>query len=276
MIGWSVANKQWRVALEAKEDEVRLATPELPETRSEAALPLHSRGRVIGALTVQDRQSAAFDEETMVVLQTMADQVAVALDNARLYAQSQEALEAERRAYGEISREAWQQMVYTRATRGYRCDERGVVALPGESQAAQEGRTEGEGQTVIAVPIPVRDQVIGTLNFRMGDDKQAWTDQEVTLLQEMAQQLGLALDSARLYQDTQRRAAREQLTTEITARIRESLDIEAVLKAAAQEVRQALGVPEVVVRLASASSVRGTSPQGGDGRSSDADNGQEG
>ena len=62
---------------------VRLATAELPQTRSEAAIPLRSRGQVLGALTVQDTQPGAFDRDTIAVLQTMADQVAVALDNAR-------------------------------------------------------------------------------------------------------------------------------------------------------------------------------------------------
>lgn len=252
MIGWSVAQNQWRVALEASEDGVRLATPELPETRSEAAFPLHSRGRVIGALTVQDTRRGAFDQEAIVALQIMANQVAVALDNARLYMQSQEALEAERRAYGEISREAWQQLVRTRAIQGYRCNEQGVVAFTESAGAVPEAgpRPDGDGRSTAAVPIRVRDQTVGTLNFRKAGDGAGWADEEVALLRNMAEQLGLALDSARLYQDTQRRAVREQLTAEIAARIRESLDMEIILRTTVQEVRQALQLPEVVVRLA--------------------------
>ena len=65
----------------------------------------------------------------------------------------------------------------------------------------------------------------------------------------MAEQLGLALESARLYQETQRRAAREQLVGEIGSRVRETLDLETMLKTTVQEVRQALDLPEVVVRL---------------------------
>jgi GAF domain-containing protein/HAMP domain-containing protein len=267
MIGWSVANNQWRVAQEASEDAVRLATPELPETRSEAAFPLHSRGRVIGALTVQDSRSGAFDQEAIVVLQIMADQVAVALDNARLFMQVQESLEAERRAYGEISRDAWRQMVRSRAIQGYRCNEQGVTTVVAAADAAAGPglQPSSEGQHVAAIPIQIRDLAVGTLNFRRAGDGTEWTDEEVTLLQSMAEQLGLALDSARLYQDTQRRALREQLTAEIAARIRESLDVETMLRTTVQQVREALHLPEVVVRLAPTAPTRPTDDAKGDG-----------
>ncbi len=247
MVGWSVANNRWRVALEAEKDTVRLVTAELPDTRSEAALPLRSRGRVLGALTVQDRQPGAFDEEMMLALQTMADQVAVALDNARLFAESQEALEAERRAYGEISREAWARMVRSREVRGYRCDEQGVVSLANGTGPAVG--SDGDGAAVVSVPVPVRSRVIGTLNFRKPQEGETWSSDEVEFLREMGEQLGLALESARLYQDTQRRAAREELTSELTARIRESLDLETVLQTAVAEMRQALDIDKVEVRL---------------------------
>ncbi len=100
MVGWSVAQDQARVALQAEADAMRLSPGELPDTQSEAALPLRTREAVVGALTVQSTEPDAFDERMLSALQVMADQVAVALDNARLYVESQEALEAVRRAYG--------------------------------------------------------------------------------------------------------------------------------------------------------------------------------
>lgn len=257
MIGWSVAYGQPRVALEAGEDAVRLATAELPETRSEAALPLRSRGQVIGALTVQDTQPGAFDEATMTVLQTMADQVAVALDNARLFAEAQEALEAERQAYGEISRRAWDEMARARARWGYYCDQKGVFPSHGNwreemAHAVRDRQAivADDAAPALAIPIQVRDSVVGALNFHKENQSEAWTNEEIALLTTLAEQLGLALESARLYQDTQRRAAREQLIGQVTARMRESLDLETVLKTAAAEIREALGLEEFVVSLA--------------------------
>ncbi|HSJ55483.1 MAG TPA: GAF domain-containing protein, partial [Anaerolineae bacterium] len=126
MVGWCIANSEARVAQEAGEDAVRLATPELPNTRSEAALPLLSRGQVIGALTVQHTEAGFFDPDAIVVLQTMVEQVAVALDNARLFAERQAALETAQRAYGELSREAWAQILQGDRSLAYRSDEWGV------------------------------------------------------------------------------------------------------------------------------------------------------
>jgi GAF domain-containing protein len=257
MVGWSVAHAQARVALEAEEDAVRLATVELPDTRSEAALPLHSRGQVLGALTVQSTQPGAFDQDTMVALQVMADQVAVALDNARLFAEAREALEAERRAYSELSREAWGELLKVRANLGFlkskrRLSPAGDVWRPDMGTAIQTGQTivSEDGATNLTTPIKARGQVIGVIGARKPEDAGAWTQDEIALLETLAEQLSVALESARLYQDTQRRAVRERLTGEVTARMRETFDVETVLKTAAQEVRQALGLPEVVVRLA--------------------------
>jgi GAF domain-containing protein/HAMP domain-containing protein len=257
MVGWSIAHNQPRVALEAGADAVRLATAELPETRSEAALPLRSRGQVIGALSVQHTEIEAFDQDTLAVLQVMADQVAVALDNARLFAESQQALEAERRAYGEISREAWEQMVRRQAVQGYRSNPQGVAPSAGRLQP-QVRRAVKAGQVVVgedgdapavSVPIPIRDQVVGALNFRKADTGETWTDEELTLLQNMAEQLGQALESARLYQDTQRREAQERLVGEVSSRMRETLDMDTVLRTAALELEQRLDLYDVTIRL---------------------------
>jgi GAF domain-containing protein len=75
------------------------------------------------------------------------------------------------------------------------------------------------------------------------------------LLEEMAAQAAQALESARLYQDTQRRAAREQLTSQVTARIRESLDMEAVLKSAAEEMQRIFNLAEAEVRIGTAPAI---------------------
>ncbi|MEM7345982.1 MAG: PAS domain S-box protein, partial [Chloroflexota bacterium] len=89
MIGWSIANRQARIALDVGEDAVRFENPILPDTHSEMALPLISRGEPIGALTVQSAIQDAFAEEDITVLQTMADQLANAFANAQLFEQTQ-------------------------------------------------------------------------------------------------------------------------------------------------------------------------------------------
>ncbi len=99
MIGWSVANRQARIALDVGHDAVRFANPDLPDTHSEMALPLISRDEVLGALTVQSTARAAFSNEDITLLQTMADQMANAIKNAHLFAQTQTALAETERLY---------------------------------------------------------------------------------------------------------------------------------------------------------------------------------
>jgi len=255
MIAWSIASGQPRIAQQAQEDEIRLESPELPDTRSEVALPLRSRGQVIGAVSLQSDQPNAFDQAVLTVLQAMADQVAVALDNARLFAESESALEQTRAAYGEVSGRAWGEMVHGGEVTGYRY-ERGKVALadgpwqPEMIEAVQSGRqiVEGQDEAVVAVPLKVRDQTIGVVNLRRAVGK-AWTQEEETLIEALAEQLGQTLESARLYQDTQQRAAREQMVAETTSRMREPLDLENVLQTAAEEMRRALDLDSLAVRL---------------------------
>jgi GAF domain-containing protein len=105
-------------------------------------------------------------------------------------------------------------------------------------------------EAVLAVPLKVRDQVIGVVNLRKTSPGKSWTEEENGLIETLTEQLGLALESARLYQDTQRRAAREQMSAQVTSRMRESLDLETVLKTAVSEMRQALGLEGVIVQLA--------------------------
>jgi GAF domain-containing protein len=261
MIGWCVANAQARIALDVGEDTVRLATSDLPETRSEAALPLRARGHIIGALTVQSHLPAAFDQETIAVFQTMADQVAVALENARLFAESREAVEATRRAYGELSHDAWRNLLQAQPDIGYRSGDQGVVRVegawqPSMQQALLEGtivRGGGDEKAALAVPIKVRGKVIGVLGTHKLAETGDWTEEELLLLQTLTDQLSEALEGARLYRDTQRRAARERLIGNVATRIREVLDMETMLKTAVDTIRTQLDLPEVAVHLATPS-----------------------
>jgi FOG: GAF domain len=89
LIGWVTANGRPRVAQRTAEDPIHLKNELLPETRSEAAFPLKIGDRIIGALDVQSTLEEAFDAGALSVLQILADQLAVAIENARLYQQAQ-------------------------------------------------------------------------------------------------------------------------------------------------------------------------------------------
>jgi len=267
MVGWSIANAQGRIALDVGKDAMRLATAELPDTRSEAALPLRSRGQIIGALTIQSDKPAAFDETTIATLQIMADYVAVALDNARLFAESQVSLEAARRAYSKLGREAWTELLHAQPRLGYRCDERGITSAgdvwrPEMERALQTGQTiqgneaEAEAKLPLAVPIKVRGDVVGVLDTYKPAEAGKWTSEEITLLEALADQLGLALESGRLYEDAQRRAIRERLTREITDKMRRASGVEGIVQTAVDELFSVLGASRTFVRLGEAPSTQ--------------------
>lgn len=278
MIGWSIANAQARVASHAEVDEVRVINPELPDTRSEAALPLRSRDQVLGALSVQSTRPDAFDEATLTVLQTMVDQVAIAIDNARLLVQAQEALEAERRAYGVQMRQDWDLLARTRATTGYvgvravtdmTADEANVAIAPDVSLFVAEGEWSPEmhaarrtrqsvrgytsGMPTLAVPILVRNQVVGVLNFSKSRDATGlspdinWTREEMTLLESLAEQMGQALESARLYRQTQLRAAREGVIRDISDQMQRAADLSALMRVTTEALNKTLGGSRVYV-----------------------------
>ena len=124
-------------------------------------------------------------------------------------------------------------------------------------QARQSVLLNSNQEPVLAVPVRVRDEVVGALSFRKGGDDATWSADEVELLEELTDQLGVALESARLYQDTQRRAARERLSGEVAARVRETLDIDNVLQTAVREMRGILNLEEVEIRIGSGQAAAG-------------------
>jgi len=255
IVGYVAARGERRIALDVGQDAVFFNNPDLPDTRSEMAVPLRVGGEILGVLDVQSIVRQAFTDEDVTILQALADQVAMAVSNAQLLQQVEASAEAERRAMGELSREAWLNLLQTRQDLGFYDDGAAVgpasevwrpemdVALNAGQQALNE-----DGST-LALPLRVREQVIGVIDGRKADGT-AWSAEEIGLLQTLTEQLSTALEGAQLYEDSQRRAAREQILAQVTARMRESLDMETVLRTAVAEMRQALELEGVVVQLA--------------------------
>ena len=87
------------------------------------------------------------------------------------------------------------------------------------------------------------------LAFYREEDARPWSEEQRALVSAVVERLALAIDSQRLFRDVQRRAAREQVIGEVTGRIRESLDMDTVLRTAAREIEQGLGLYDVTIRL---------------------------
>jgi GAF domain-containing protein len=263
IVGHVAGSGVHRVALDVGEDAVYFDNMDLPETRSEIALPLRVRGKIIGVLDVQSRESEAFSQEDVAVLQVLADQVAMAISNAHLFQRIDESMEAERRIYQELSRESWQELLRTQLALGFLSDARDTVPAgdlwrPEMKVALNTGQTTpGEGATTMAVPIKVRGQVIGVVDGRKPQDAGEWTQEEIELLEALTDQLNVALEGARLYQDSQRRAVREQMTREITDKMRRAVNVEGILQTAVDELFSVLGTSRAFVQLGVAPPAQG-------------------
>ena len=218
----------------------------LPDTRSEIVLPLIVGENLLGALDVHSVEVAFFNADHQLSLQLLADQVAIAIENARLFSENQTTLEASKRAYVDLSRDAWGALLRTRPELGFLCTIQDAINQvqgdwPEEMIAAWRGNQVIHiDPKTIAIPIRIRDQVTGAVRLRKPDDAGKWTEKEIDLMQTITDQLSVALESARLYQETQRRAERERLAGEITSHLRSSNDPQTILQTAVQELRQAL------------------------------------
>ena len=215
----------------------------LDDTRSFVAIPLRGREEVLGALVLQSEVSDVFGHERVSILQTFADQIALLLENADLLAQKESALEAERRAYGKITQAAWKNISKSQNLGAYRRDENGLTLVPAKSY-----RPEAKDDGSEKIPISIRGKVIGFIDAQKPKNR-AWTASEKELLRILGSRLETAMDSARLYQESQQQAERERTIADISSQVRESLEIEGVLEAAARELRNALGVAEAEVWL---------------------------
>jgi len=274
MIGQCVILDEPRIALDVGDEAVRFANPHLPDTRSELALPLRARGQVIGAMTVQSVEEAAFDETNIAVLQTMSDQVAVALDNARLFSESQTALreiqDMQHRYLGQV----WAEYLQTTQTTGYETEHAalpplGDTILPQVQQAVarksavtlqKHPHIPASPHSALVTPIALRGAVIGALGIHDDDETRQWSEEEITLIDAIAERMALAAENLRLLDETQRRAAHEQLVGRISSRVRSSLDPDTILKTTVQELGRALGTRLATIEITGPGGNGGDSP----------------
>jgi len=258
MVGWVVANAQSRVSLEVGQDALKLSTPELPLTRSEAVLPLSSRNRVIGALSIQSDRSGTFDRLLLDIMQILADQVAVAIDNSRLFSEAQETYNALQDSMQQYSTQAWSNFISKQPVVGYQATSQTLIPLQRSSLAAQKIKIPASFKTIIRgselqLPVRVRGKLLGFLQaHKSGDDKKidpSWSEEEIHLMQDLLDQLIVALDNARLYSVAQRSAERERILADVTSRVRSSTNIDTILQTAVQQLAEALHVPKGAIVL---------------------------
>jgi GAF domain-containing protein/HAMP domain-containing protein len=268
IVGTVTSTGQPRVALDVGVDAVYFNNPDLPLTRSEVAVPLRIGGEIIGALDVQSTERAAFEAEDVTVLTALADQIAIAIQNARLFHQTQTALEEVQRAQQRYIHNQWSYFAQEQPSLSYEFSSSGISseddAPPPEAMQAwldgtlvvtnaddcvnTNGRDNSDSPTrsALAAPIQIRGETVGVLNLEETSVEHVWTEDEIALVQAVADQLGQALEEARLFQQTQASLAETQTLFQTSRSLAAAQQVEdiwaAVIDAARQRQANACGV----------------------------------
>lgn len=257
IVGYVTATGQPRIALNVEADSAFFDNPDLPETRSEIALPLQYAGQIIGALDVQSVEANAFQPDDISVLSTLANQVAVAINNAFTIEEAKKTLLEAQSAIGQIGQEAWQVLRPKQLGLGFYYSESGVKPLqkpienPEAAVALGKGEavlTSGQENSRLAIPIHLRGQVIGVMQLSTRGEYKL-TEDDADIAKAVAERLSLAIETATLLQSTQHRAEIEKITANISSRIGSSAQFDTILQTAAQELSRALGGSDVLVQI---------------------------
>jgi PAS domain S-box-containing protein len=257
IVGYAVATGAHQIALDAGADAVFFDNPDLPDTRSEIALPLNLRGRTIGILDIQSTQETAFSRDSGAVLQTLADQLAIAIDNGRLVERTEAQLRELSLLYGEYSAAAWARLASPEHTSRYLYDHVDVapveqLSVPALDLALERGETvvivEPEAmETVLATPLKVRDQIIGALGIQETDEAREWSPHEIALVEAVSEQVALALENARLFAETQKSAQTMQALYETSRVLSSTLEEEALMRTTLEAVYHSLGCEYAII-----------------------------
>jgi GAF domain-containing protein len=248
IVGNVTATGQPRIAMDVGADAVFFDNPELADTHSEMALPLRSGGLVVGALDVQSQEVGAFADEDIQMLLLLADQVSLAIENARLFQETRNALAEAEAVSRQFTREVWGKLPQELKLLGYRYTLTGSVPLekPIELRDSGNGKDRQIEKDQVSVPIQLRGESIGTLIVQTPSAGSLSKDQ-LDLIKAVADRVALSAENARLFEETSRRAERERLVSEITSKIRSANDPQTMIRTAMEELRSALGASRVEV-----------------------------
>jgi GAF domain-containing protein len=264
VVGFCSQTGQPRIALDVGADAFFFNNPDLPNTRSEVALPMKSRKETIGVLDVQSTEAGAFSSEDLQVLTALANQVSIALENARLLTETRAALTQVQEVYNEFTRAEWGRTIAQTEQPGFRYQTGRIEMLENALQnpevvsALQSGEVmanQGNGSrpqhAAVAVPVKLRGEIIGILHIESNDPLKQWQNDEISLVQAVAERAAFAMENARLFQDARRRAVKERLISEATSRISGALSLENILQTTAEELDRVLGGSEILIQFQS-------------------------
>jgi GAF domain-containing protein/HAMP domain-containing protein len=229
MVGTAIREQSPRIAQIASEEKQRFENPLLPYTRSELALPLLVGDRVLGALNVQSTREADFGPQVIETMKNMAGQVAIALENARLFQEAQQIIKEMRAVQQQYLLEGWSGFSEENEQLEYRI-----------------GDESDETSRKLEASISLRDQILGQIWL---EGKEEWTPEQQSLVDAIATQAAIALENARLVSESRHIALRERMLAEINSKIWASATIDGVLQTVVKELGRRLDASQVMIEL---------------------------
>jgi GAF domain-containing protein len=251
-VGWTAHNRKPRVVdVSGRKDE--FIANYLPMAHTELTIPLFSHSRALGILGIYSTQTNAFDADDISLFQSLADSFATALENARLFQQTQNALDEIRILQRQYLTRTWAEAEQIHQDLSYTFENSSESQIP--------DAPENEELSSYSNSINLRDQKIGQIVLET--DKPGWTNEERYFIESVITEAALALDNARLLDETLRRSNHDRLITEITRTVRASTDIETILSTAIRELGRNLGASEAFISLNTAPENDGHEKLGG-------------
>ncbi len=228
----SITSKEPQIALDIGETPVHFNNPLLPNTRSEIALPLLVGDTIIGAVDVHSAREGDFNPDDISTLQSMANQVAIAIQNARLFQQMNDSLEELRLANRQYITTSWQDKLKSTTL---------------EYSAIQATREPGEVEPQqVQIDLNLRDQKIGKISIETSDE---WSEDDQAWVEALATQVAISLENARLIEESQQSALRERLSSSIIQKLWSASSVDNILETAVRELGHALDVSEAGIEL---------------------------
>lgn len=234
MVGWATANQKPRIALDVGDEAVRFNNPLLPKTRSELALPIVSKAVSLGALTIQSERPNAFDNDDIMILQGVADSLAVAIENANLFTMTQKNLEEIGALNRQYLQQAWDETL----------GQKGEMGFTYSATASQSGKNQ---TGMVTFPISLRDQIIGEITLEMDSEQVSTQDQAV--IDTITTQTAQALENARLLEDVGRKALQEERLNAMSSEFSQANSVEEIIRTALLNLSQIPNVSEVSMHL---------------------------
>ncbi len=255
LVGYVTGTGKPHVALNTGADATFFNNPDLPNTRSEVTLPLRVGQEVIGALDVQSTESDIFSQDDINILSTLANQVSIAIQNAQQFEQTRKALNEAESLARQFVQTGWQQFTKDKNLIGVRHTGARSTLLYEKNGKNKEQVSWDQDQiknksrgAFLSLPIQLRGEVIGSVDVRSPDNR-PWDQDELDIVTAIIERAAIAMENARLLQESQRLAAKEAKIGEVTAKISASINMRSVLQTAVEELGRALPGSEVMIQF---------------------------